>query len=143
MEETYVELQDIPVMRVKADMKGDGPPAAFGLLESKLTSLRGRKFYGVYHKTPEGEEYFACVAKTDDDNPDKVQLESGVITGGSFVRRKVMDWKKVVSDGQLPRLFNEMVMKHINEVDPDRFSIEFYRSSEELLIFLPVKTALA
>ena len=56
MESKYVELQEIPVLRVKADMKGKGPSAAFDLLESKLPSLKGRKFYGTFKFTPEGEE---------------------------------------------------------------------------------------
>jgi hypothetical protein len=57
MENTYVELQEIPVLRVRADMKGKGPSAAFDLLESKLLSLKGRKFYGTFQPTPDGEEY--------------------------------------------------------------------------------------
>lgn len=57
MNDTYVELNEIPIMRVKADMKGKGPSAAMDLLESKLPTLKGRKFYGVFHETPDGEEY--------------------------------------------------------------------------------------
>jgi hypothetical protein len=75
MQSTYVELQEIPVLRVKADMKGKGPSAAFDLLESKLPSLKGRKFYGTFQPKSDEEEYYACVARIDSDDPDKMKLE--------------------------------------------------------------------
>ena len=53
METKYVERQEIPVLRVRADMKGKGPSAAFRLLESKLPNLKGRKFYGTFQFTPD------------------------------------------------------------------------------------------
>lgn len=139
--DSHVELEDIPVMRVKADMKAKGPSAAFGLLESKLPTLRGRKFYGAYHQGPEDEEYYACVAKVETDDPDRMQLEAWVIPGGKFVRRRVMDWEKVVNAGQLPKLFTELLEAHSSEFDPARFSLEFYRSQTELHLLLPVRRA--
>ena len=81
METTYVELQEIHVLRVRADMKGKGPSAAFNLLESKLLTLKGRKFYGTFQFTPDGEEYYACVVRIDSDDPERMQLEAGVIRG--------------------------------------------------------------
>jgi len=68
---TYVELQEIPVLRVRADMKGKGPSSAFNLLESKLSTIKGRKFYGTFQPTPDGEEYYACVARINSDDPEK------------------------------------------------------------------------
>ncbi|HUI87071.1 MAG TPA: hypothetical protein VLY21_07955 [Nitrososphaerales archaeon] len=139
MAETYVEVPDIQVMRVRADMKGKGPSSAFDLLESKLPTLRGRKFYGIFREKAEGEEYYACVARVDTDDPEKMRLETGVIPGGRFVRRKVQDWEKVIKDGQLPTLFMEMIEAHAHELDSDRFSVEYYRSRTELHLLLPVK----
>jgi len=134
METTYVELQDIPVLRVKADMKGKGPPAAFDLLESKLPTLKGRKFYGTFQPRPDGEEYYACVARIDSDDPEKMQLETGAIPGGWYARRRFPDWEKNLS--KLPSTFEEMA--RTNHVDPSRPSLEFYRSQAELILFLPV-----
>ena len=139
MPDTYVELQDIPVMRVRADMKGKGPPEAFELLESKLQTLRGRRFYGVYRMTPEGEEYYACVARIETDDPERMKLETAMIHGGRFVRRKVQDWERVIREGRLPGLFQEMIEAHIHEVGPERFSLEFYRSHDELELLIPVE----
>jgi hypothetical protein len=136
MESTYVELQEMPVLSVKADMKGKGPSAAFNLLESKLPTIKGRKFYGTFQFTPEGEEYFACVVRIDSDDPEKMQLETGVIPGGWYARSKLMDWEKKTA--QLPSLFDEMARTH--DVDPKRPSLEFYRSQSELQLFLPVRS---
>ena len=110
MENTYVELQEIPVLRVKADMKGKGPSAAFSLLESKLPTIKGRKFYGTFQPTPDGEDYYACVARIDSDDPGKMQLETGVIPGGWYARSKLMDWEKNLP--KLPSLFEEMARAH-------------------------------
>jgi hypothetical protein len=136
--DSYIELPDIPVLRVRADMKGGGPSDAMKLLESRLPTLKGRKFYGVFHITPVGEEYYACVARTDGDDPDKMGVEAGVVPGGRYARRRVLDWERVIREGQLPKMFEEMVRAHAQEVDRSRPSIEFYRSQEELLLFLPV-----
>jgi hypothetical protein len=138
MESAYVELQEIPVLRLKADMKGKGPSAAFNLLESKLPTLKGRKFYGTFQFTPDGEEYYACVVRVDSDDPGKMQLETGTIPGGLYVRRKLMDWEKNLS--KLPGLFEKMARTH--DVDQKRPSLEFYRSQAELQLFLPVRSQL-
>ncbi len=137
MNDTYFELQEFPVLRVKADMKGKGPSAAMEILESKLPTLKGRKFYGVFRVMADGEEDYACVAQIESDDPNKMQLETGVIPGGKYVRRKIIDWEKIIRAGQLPKVFHEFTVAH--DVDPSRFSIEFYRSQDELQLFVPVR----
>lgn len=138
MPDTYVELEDISVMRVRADLSGGGPAAAMNLLESRLPSLKGRKFYGAFRMLPDGEEYFACVARVETDDPNKMRLESGVIPGGKFVRRKIVNWEAVIRQGQLPRLTQEFESAHAREGDSGRFILEFYRSQAELQLLLPV-----
>jgi hypothetical protein len=136
MPDTYLELEEIPVMRVRAHMKGKGPAEAMQILESKLPSLKGRKFYGTFRMLPGGEEYYACVAQIATDDPKEMQLETGVIPGGIYARRKVLDWEKVINDGRLPAVFTEFARAH--DVDHSRPSIEFYRSQDELQLFVPV-----
>lgn len=130
----YVELQDIPVLRVRADMSGAGPSAAFDLLESRLPTIKRRRFYGSFLITEQGEEYFACVERISTDDPSKMRVGEGVIPGGLYARRKFPDWAKNLQ--QLPSAFEEMIRRH--EHDPARPSLEFYRSHTELLLFLPV-----
>jgi hypothetical protein len=89
METTYVELQERPLLRVRADMKGKGPSAAFNFLESKLPTIKGRKFYGTCQPTPDGEDYYACVERIDSDDPEKMKLETAAIPGGWAARSPV------------------------------------------------------
>jgi hypothetical protein len=128
-------LEELRVLRVKANWKEGGPPKAFELLEAKLPTLKGRKFYGCFRAMTEVEEYYACVGRIESDDPDRMQLEAGVIPGGWYVREKLMDWEKNIPE--IGRRFREM--ERGNEVDSSRPSIEFYRSRGEVLLFLPVR----
>jgi len=134
--DSYVERQEVVVLRVLADWKGGGPAEAMHRLESKLPSLKGRRFYGAFRLLPEGEEYFACVEKTEGDDPFAMELDQGTIPGGLFVRRKVFDWEKVIAEGKLGSIFEAMVGHyHVDRTRPD---IEYYRSMSELHLLVPV-----
>jgi hypothetical protein len=137
MSETFVQLATIPVLRVRADWNGGGPAAAMAILESKLSTLKGRKFYGTFRPTPAGEEYFACVGRVDSDDPALLGLEAGEIPGGWYARRKIRDWERDIS--QLAVQFKDMVRVLGDKVDPSRPDIEFYRSQAEMLVFVPVR----
>lgn len=134
--DTYVERPEVEVLRVLADMKGGGPAEAMRTLESRLSSLRGRRFYGIFRLLSEGEEYFACVERVASDNPAAMGLEVGTIPGGLYVRRKVLDWEKVIASGKLGSVFQEMVGCY--QVDRDRPGVEYYRSMTELHLLVPV-----
>ena len=135
--DNIIELHDIQVMRVRADMKGNGPSAAFDLLESRLATIKGRKFYGVFRLLPNGEEeYYACVEISETDDPEKLSLETGTIPGGLYVRRKVMNWEQVIRNGQLPSIINDLASG--KEIDTQRPTIEYYRSNVELQLLVPV-----
>jgi hypothetical protein len=137
MSETLVELAVIPVLKVQADWKGAGPPAAFAKLESKLPSLKGRKFYGMFWPPPPEERYFACVAREESDDPEKLGLEVGEVPGGWYARRRIRDWEKHIP--QIPVEFQDMIRVLGDQVDPSRPGVEFYRSQAELFVLLPVK----
>src|SRR5438093_13590346 len=92
MNMTEIQLEDISVMCVVAKGGPSGARAAFDGLESKLPSLRGRKFYGTYH---EGE-YRACGAMNEGDSPHAMKLIRWVIPGGRHLREKVDDGEQRV-----------------------------------------------
>jgi len=117
-------------------MKGKGPKAAFDALESKLPLLKGRKFFGTFRMLDDGEEYYACVERFPTDNPAALGLEAGTIPGGKYVRRRVWNWESVVAAGKMKEISEEFARGYA--LDPDRPSIEFYRSMKELHILLPV-----
>jgi len=120
-------------------MKGKGPKVAFDALESKLPSLKGRKFFGTFRMRDDGEEYYACVEKLPTDDPAAFGLEVATIPGGRYVRRRVWDWESLVAAGRMKETSEEFARGYA--LDPDRPSIEFYRSMKELQILLPLALA--
>jgi hypothetical protein len=136
--DSYVERAEVQVLRVLADMGGGGPAEAMQKLESKLPSIKGRKFYGVFRILPEGEQYYACVERTPADDPVAMGLEEGRIPGGLYIRRKISDWSRVIADGKLPSVAKDMVRHY--DVDRNRPEIEYYRSMTELHLLIPVQS---
>jgi len=139
--DTIVDRPRIEVLRVRADMKGKGPKAAFDVLESKLPSLRGRRFFGTIRILDDDEEYYACVERLPTEDPEALGLEVGTIPGGRYVRRRVWDWESVVAAGKMKEISEEFARGYV--LDPERPSVEFYRSMKELHILLPLAATTA
>ncbi len=130
-----VTLEDIPVMYVESERGVMGSKQAFDELESKLQTLRGRKFYGVIFGVPPNDKYWASVAINADDNPTKLGLGTGVISGGKYIQTKLLDWSKNLK--QVGKIFENLSKQF--PVDSSRPSVEYYRSMSELIIRLPIK----
>jgi len=126
-----VIVDDIDVMCVVAQGGPSGGSAAFHALESPLKGLKGRRFYGTYL----AGEYRACVALQPDDDPATLGLSTWTIPGGKFERRKLMGWQNRLAE--IKATFVAMADQF--EADESRPSVEFYRSAQELIMFLPVK----
>lgn len=126
-----VELHDLRVLCVVAPGGLDGIGEAWAKLEARLPSLRGRRFYGTYLRG----EYRACVVQRDD--PAALGLETWTIPGGAYARRKLAHWREHTA--KIGGIFAAMAAEH--PVDPDRPSIEFYRSQDELILLLPIRRA--
>lgn len=127
---TTTQLDEIRVMYVVAVGGPTGAKEAFDRIESKLPSLKGRRFYG----TLLCREYRACVAIREGDDPEKLGLAVDVIPGGLYARDKVADWNKQVD--RIGAMFDAMAERHPR--DSARPSIEFYRSEQELILLLPI-----
>jgi hypothetical protein len=108
-------------------------PRAFNELESKLASLKGRKFFGYFD--PETDEYRACVAL----NKGEALTGSSTwtIPPGRYCYETIEDWSSnIASIG--PR-FNKMIKENSERFDPSRPCLEYYRSMSELRILVPVR----
>ncbi len=125
-----VTLSDIEVMYVAADGGPAGAKEAFEKLESYFSSIKGRKFYGTYH---EGQ-YRACVAIMPEDDPSRMGLNTCIIPGGRYFRTKMKEWLERIPE--IEQTFISLAKQYPS--DPERPSIEFYRSQKELILFLPV-----
>lgn len=88
--DSFVERPTVQVLRVRADMKGGGPAEAMQRLESKLPSIRGRKFSGTFRILPEGEECFACVEESNSDDP--VAMETHWIDRAALNSLSASEW---------------------------------------------------
>jgi len=127
-----VSIDDIDVMYVVADGGPAGAPAAFAMIEAALGGPRGRRFFATY----DGDEYRACVAIQDGDDPAALGLATGRIPGGEYERSRLSDWQ--AHTAEIGPTFEAMAAAH--EPDWSRPCIESYRSANELLLLLPVKS---
>jgi len=134
--DTFVEREPVTVLRLKADMRGKGPSEAFHILEGRLPTLRGRRFYGAIRILETGPEYYACVERQPGEVAADLEVEEAELPGGLYVRRKLANWQALVDAGLLPGVGREMAQTYW--IDPSRPELEFYRSMNELQLLMPV-----
>ncbi len=106
---------------------------AWEQLESRLQSLRGRKFYGLYY--PERNEYLACVESKNDDDPAGLRLEEETVPGGTYLRSRLQGEPEEL----YPRIgpaFEQLLLAAT--ADPSRPSAEFYRRRDQVDLLLPI-----
>jgi len=130
-----VSLEAIKVVFVESTNGLEGAGEAFKKLESRLSNLKGRKFYGTF-QYPNGS-YRACLALEDDDDPDLLGLDTWIIPGGNYAREKIENWSERL--WEIPQVFSALSQTYQGRVDPDRPRIEFYKSQKELLLSLPIQ----
>jgi len=132
---TIVEIPSIRLVVCRAEGdRGDEIKAAWRQLESKLPTLKGRKFYGLIYNDSSGSVYYAAVQPLDAEEEVALGFPSLVLNGGKYARVKLMDWTKHTEE--IPAIFDQLAQA----VPPDttRPTIEFYRSQSELHLLIPV-----
>jgi len=130
MARTEVNMEPVKVMYVEAEGGLSGIRQAWNELESKLPSLKGRKFYGTYHNNM----YRSCVAITDEKEAETLGVPTATIPGGKYVREKVVDYRSRVE--VIAETFEAMA-KECN-ADRSRPEVEFYKSQSEIVLLLPI-----
>lgn len=118
-------------MCVIAESGISGSKKAFDDLESRLSTLKGRKFYGVI----QNGVYRACVEMVDGDESEKSGLQVWIIPGGKYAVSKIENWGQRLSE--IGPTFQTMAGENVG--DKIRPEIEFYKSQKELILMLPVK----
>jgi hypothetical protein len=114
-------------MFVRADGGPAGSAKAFEMLESRLPTLRGRKFFA----TCRGDDYRACVKITENDDPTALGLEVGTIAGGLYARRRLEG-----GPANIAATFDAMAEE--SSQDMSRPCIEFYRRHDDVILFMPI-----
>lgn len=126
-----VVLSDIPVLYVTSPTGPQGAEDAFKKLENAINwQLKGRRFYG----TMTGDEYRACLAIKDKNEPELLGFPTWTIPGGKYAKAKIKDWIHHIPE--IASTFNQL-RKQYNH-DTTRPAIEYYESMKELNIFLPI-----
>ncbi len=109
---------------------------AFDKLESKLPSLKARKFYGYFN--PDTDEYRACVVRTTEDpRSETMGLQQWTVPKGLYTYEKIEDWNR--KKHMIAPAFERMIRENNSVIDWSRPILEFYKSMNELRLLVPVK----
>lgn len=131
---TIVDLPDIRLMVSRADEFPSGLKAAWDRLESRLSSLKGRKFYGVSRYEGSQLTYCAGVVPTSDGEVTALGLPTMMIKGGKYARAKLFDWHNHTAE--IRQIFNELERDF--PMDQNGWALEYYRSQSELHLLIPL-----
>ncbi len=125
-----IRLDPIAVMYLR---EYEQPSAeAFTELED-VVGRRGRRFYGVFDQA--AGSYRACVRRHEHDDPVGLGLSTGAIEGGLYAYQRLRgDHDALIA--RIAPTFEALGERH--SVDPVRPSIEFYRRSDEFVLYLPI-----
>jgi hypothetical protein len=134
---TIVDLPDMKLMVVRADEFPSGIKGAWDRLESSLSSLRGRKFYGVSRDEGSQVAYFAGVVPISDEEITALGFPTMMIKGGKYARAKLLDWSNHTE--KIGQTFSELMRDF--PMDPDGWALEYYRSQSELHLLIPLAAA--
>lgn len=134
---TIVELPDLNLMVVRADDFPSGLKTAWDTLESKLSSLKGREFYGASRYEGSQMVYFAGVVPVGDEEVTALALPTISIKGGKYARVKLLDWPNHTNE--IGPIFGELTQEF--PVAPNGWVLEYYRSQSELHLLVPLAGA--
>lgn len=131
---TIVDLPDLRLMVVRADEFPSGIKTAWDKLESRLPSLKGRKFYAVSRDEGSQVAYFAGVVPVSDEEITALGFPTMMIKGGKYARAKLLDWSNHTE--KIGQIFGELMRDF--PMDPDGWALEYYRSQSELHLLIPL-----
>lgn len=130
---TALVRDDVPIMYLDVAFDVESIQAGWPEFESRFTSLRGRKMMAVVF--PEQEIYRLATVMRDEDDPDALGLDMGVLPGGPYLQLSLEGDVRSVHRNIGPA-FEEL--RGLGEVDPGRPYVEVYKSSREIDCLLPV-----
>ena len=130
---SIVKMDELDLMYIQATSFPEGVEEAWRKLESRLPTIKRRKFFGTSRLVGEKIEYRACVVPSDESEPSRLGLDTFTIPAGNYASKNLVDWTKQT---QIKTIFEELSSKYT--VDSSRPHIEFYRSQKELVLMVPI-----
>jgi hypothetical protein len=134
-----VDLPNLRLMVTRADEFPRGIKTAWNRLESRLTSLRGRKFYGVTRCEDSQLVYFAGVVAASNEEVTALGFPTMMIKGGKYARAKLFDWPNHTD--KIGEILGELMRDF--PMDTYEPTLEYYRSQSELHLLIPLIEAKA
>jgi hypothetical protein len=131
---TLVALPDFRLVISRADAFPSGIGAAWDKLESKLSSLKGRRFYGVALREGSEVVYYAGMVPVSDAEVASLGFPTMMIRGGKYARAKLFDWPNHTD--RIGEIMDELIRDF--GMDPNGAGLEYYRSQSELHLLIPL-----
>ncbi len=131
---SIVDQPDIKLIVCRATEFPTGIKDSWDRLESKLASLKGRKFYGLTFMEDGQLVYYAGLEPLDDGEISALGFPTMTLKGGKYARVKLMDWNNHTD--QIGEIIDELMENY--KKDPNGPSVEFYRSQSELHLMIPL-----
>ena len=131
---SIINQPDIELVVCRANEFPAGIKDAWERLESKLASLKGRKFYGLTYFEDGQLVYYAGLQPKNNEEIQALGFPTMRLKGGKYVRVKLMDWNSQADE--IGPIFDELMETY--RKDPSGPTIEFYRSHTELHLMIPL-----
>ena len=131
---TIVNQLDVQLVVCRAEEFPAGIKESWERLESKLATLKGRKFYGLTFFEEGHLVYYAGLQPLDDTETHALGFPTMTLKGGKYARIKLMDWNNHTDE--IGGIFDELMEDY--KKDPNGPTVEFYRSQTELHLMIPI-----
>jgi predicted transcriptional regulator YdeE len=131
---TVIEIPELHLVVSKAKEFPDDIKGSWQRLESKLPSLKGRKFYGLTFFKDGELIYYAALETEDAKEITSLGFPVMTVDPGKYAKVKLQDWEK--HGDQIGEIFEDLRSRYVK--DSSRPDIEFYRSQTELHLMMPI-----
>lgn len=131
---TIIDQPAIELVVCRASEFPAGIKDSWERLESKLASLKGRKFYGVTFFQEGQLIYFAGLQPLDRNEVNALGFPTLTLKEGKYARVKLLDWNNHTDE--IGPIFDELMEEY--KKDPAGPTVEFYRSQSELHLMIPI-----
>lgn len=138
MSAVLLRQKELKLITARSMKFPQGNQAAFKALESRLSSLKGRKFYGLVYERDGGIEYYAGLLPLNGEEENEFERKGFSIkrvNSGLWVREKLFDWPKHTE--QIAAIMDKMIETY--GIDTSRPQLEYYRSLTELHLLVPIQ----
>ena len=131
---TLVNQPEIELIVCRATEFPAGIKDSWERLESKLASLKGRKFYGLTFFEDGQLVYYAGLQPIDEREINALGFPTLKLKGGKYARVKLLDCNNHADE--IGPLFDELMEQ--SKKEPSGPTVEFYRSNTELHLMIPL-----